>query len=426
MSIPALAMSCTGHRDQPSHETGHKPMAIVTQKHRKLPGKLLKRIRTAVQAGKWKKAEWLVVEWLRSLGGKRLAVRLAYKQMPRHQRPDKSELNAITAGLDPFKGTDEVVLVKMQAKEHQPDDYRLTMDFGIENRALQYLLLLPLREVLKLHPNQYGSKGTHKAIQHVAAAMSEGYLWAIEFDIKDFFPSINGKELSSHLPIPKKVCERVLIGEHLNLKGGPSLSSAFGCEGDDEYYPTLLNDKLVEARRGIPQGSAASPLVSEALLAPTLNSIPKIVVVVAYIDNILLLAKSKEDAVATSNDLRSALKAHPVGPFQPKMKTFDAGQPIEFLSHKLTLKKGKVHVEIDGYNLEKFKCRVASEVAYLKKAKAKLQPLTMARRCQKLEEAIRSWTASFKLCDGVQNLRDHWLEELKSLSQKTSQAQAEA
>jgi hypothetical protein len=236
-------------------------LAIVTKKDRKKPSKLLKRIRGAAEAGKYKKADWLIIEWLRSLGAKRLAVRLACRQMPPHQRPDKSELDAIAADLDPFAGTNEPVFVKMQAKEDQPDDYRLTMDFGIRNRALQYLLLLPLREAVRLHPNQYGLKGQHKAIQHVTAAMSDGHRWAVEIDIKDFYPSFNGKELPRHLPFPKKVSERVLLGEHLNLKGGPSLSSAFGCEGDDEYYPTLLNDKLVEARRGIPQGSAVSPYV---------------------------------------------------------------------------------------------------------------------------------------------------------------------
>ena len=174
----------------------------------------------------------------------------------------------------------------------------------------------------------------------------------------------------------------------------------------------MLNDKLAEARRGIPQGSAVSPFIAEALLAPTLHSDFEDRVFVAYADNVLLLAKSKEDVVAMSKDLRSALQAHPVGPFKPKWKPFEAGEPIEFLGHKLTFQKGVVHIEVDDHNLQKFECRVASEVAYLEKAEGKLQPLTLAKRCQKLEEFIRCWTASFKLCDGIQDLRDHWLAEI--------------
>jgi hypothetical protein len=53
-------------------ETEVQTMAIVTRKHRRQPSKLLKRMRAAVQAGKWKKANWLVVEWLRSPEAKRL------------------------------------------------------------------------------------------------------------------------------------------------------------------------------------------------------------------------------------------------------------------------------------------------------------------------------------------------------------------
>jgi hypothetical protein len=172
-------------------------MALVTRKLRKRTSKQLKRIRAAVQAGKWKKVEWLIVEWLRSLDAKRLAVRLAYRKMPKHCRPARSKLDAIAKELDPWKGSDEVGYVAKQAKEHKPNEYRLTVDFGIENRALQYLLLLVLREVVDRHPDQYGTRGGPPvAIKRVVKAMSEGYLWAIEFDIKDFL-SFDGKRQST-------------------------------------------------------------------------------------------------------------------------------------------------------------------------------------------------------------------------------------
>jgi hypothetical protein len=57
------------------------------------------------------------------------------------------------------KGSDEVVYVAKRAKEHKPNDYRLTMDFGIENRTLQYLVLLVLRE-LRITPSQYQTNPT--------------------------------------------------------------------------------------------------------------------------------------------------------------------------------------------------------------------------------------------------------------------------
>ena len=384
-------------------------MPIVTQKHRKRPGKLLKRIRAAVQAGKWKKVNWLVVEWLRSFEAKRLAVRLAYRKMKPHRRPKKSEWDAIAFALDPWKGSNEDVFVVNIPKENNPHDVRQTMAFGIEHRALQHLVLLVLRELVELHPSQYqtnpyGPRGTHPAIERVKNALSEGYVWAIEYDIKDCYPSFNGKELSNFLPLPKKVIEAVLLCEHLNLKGGYSLlqsSCSVSCEKDDEAGANLLNDHLAKVRRGISQGSAASPFVAEALLSSTLHQIPKIGVIVAYADNILLLAKSKGDVVSMAKCLGSALEAHPVGPLYSKAKCFDPGQPIEFLGHKLTVKNGVVRIEPDDQNLQKFTHRVEFELAYLNKTP--LPTATRKKRIERLEAAISGWAnGGFKLCDNVE------------------------
>jgi Reverse transcriptase (RNA-dependent DNA polymerase) len=62
---------------------------------------------------------------------------------------------------------------------------------------------------------------------------------------------------------------------------------------------------LAAARRGIPQGSAASPLLAEMLLAPLLFQVPEggKVVVVAYADNILVMAKTASDADAMTESL---------------------------------------------------------------------------------------------------------------------------
>jgi uncharacterized protein YecE (DUF72 family) len=152
-------------------------MSIVTPKHRKQPGKQLKRIRAAVQAEKWAKVRWLTVEFLRSYHARRLAVRLAARKMRLSHRPDKSELDAIAEKLDAWKGSNEKVFVDVRRKQNDPNDFRHTMAFGIENRALQQLLLLVLRELVDLHPSQYGLRGTHEAIKAVAKAMSQGYSW---------------------------------------------------------------------------------------------------------------------------------------------------------------------------------------------------------------------------------------------------------
>ena len=391
-------------------------MPIVTRKHRKQPSKHLKRIRAAVQAGKWKKAKSLTEAWLNSPEAKRLAVRLAYRAMPAHRRPHRSKLDAIAYALDPWKGSGEVVHVGVRSKKNSLD-LRYIMNFGIEHRALQWLVLLVLRELVELHPSQYqtnpyGPRGTHPAIKQVKKALSEGYVWAIEHDIKDCYPSFKGKELSKFLPLPKKVIEAVLLCKHLNLKGGYSLlhsSGSVSCEKDDEAGANPLNDHHAKVRRGISQGSAASPFVAEALLSTTLHQIPNIGVIVAYADNILLLAKSKGDVASMAEALGSALEAHPAGPLYSKAKCFDPSQPIEFLGHKLTVKNGLVRIEPDDQNLQKFTHRVEFELASLNKTP--LPTATRKKRLKKLEAEIRSWAGAFKFCDNVEALRAQWLAQ---------------
>jgi hypothetical protein len=391
-----------------------RDMAIVTQKHRKRPTKQLKRIRDAVQAGKLPKARWLSQEFLRSHNAKRLAVRLAFRRMRIGSRPDKSELDPIAKGLDAWRGSEETVPVDIRRKHNDPHDFRRTMNFGIQNRALQYLVLLPLRELANLHPSQYGQRGTHAAIQAVAKALTQGHTWAIEHDVEDCFASFDGKRALELIPVPKKVGESILISEHLSLTSGPTLVYSFGCEGDAEWWPNLHSDELAKARRGIPQGSATSSLVAEMLLAKAIHAIPPIGVVVAYADNILLIAKTKEDVVSMCYALRCALKAHPAGPLQPKRRYFDSGQPIEFLGHKLTLKTGgKVRIEPSDHNLQKFVSQVTADLHKLQK----LEPSKRAARIQKVRLRIVSWTANFALCDDMKKFKASWLAKLKWCSE---------
>src|SRR6266542_2348573 len=101
---------------------------------------------------------------------------------------------------------------------------------------------------------------------------------------------------------------------HLNLVPG-NLLDLLGCEPGgvhDVLYGSshaphfgpagglgiLGAEVLAEARQGIPQGSAASPLLAEMLLASALRQLPTGGEVFAYLDNFLVMAKSEQDAVS--------------------------------------------------------------------------------------------------------------------------------
>lgn len=373
---------------------------------------LLKRIRVAKELGHGKKLEHWVCVYLNSYSAKYLAVRRANGQMKLDRRLKKAELEAIAGRIDAWKGTDEEVLVHLKRKPSNPYDFRIYMAFGIENRALQYLVLKPLEILADLVPYQYTIRGgVPAAIKHVVMAMSDGPVWAIELDVNDCYPSFDGNKLASLLPLPKEVSEHVLISKYLHHVGG-NIAYHFGSTGDDDPGdPISLEETLVAARQGIPQGSASSPLIAETMLAMALREVPDLGAKVAYGDNMLLMAKEEGDVVTMMKALWSALEAHPVGLLRPKLKVFEPGQPVEFLGHNLTPKAGgKIRIDPSPKNKEKFAAIMVAKLNYLQFAK--LTPKVRVREYGELKHYVRSWTAAFSLCDGIGDCRTYWLKKI--------------
>ena len=113
--------------------------------------------------------------------------------------------------------TTEPVILSFKEKEDKPGHFRSLLDFGIENRVLQYLVLGALKARANLHPNQYAMKGSHAAIRRVAELMANGYEHAVEIDIKDCFPSFDGEKVPDLLSLPKRVTKSVLLNGSHNL-----------------------------------------------------------------------------------------------------------------------------------------------------------------------------------------------------------------
>src|SRR5262249_24448289 len=149
-------------------------------------------------------------------------------------------------------------------------------------------------------------------------------------------------------PVMKRVIDYVISASHLNVVPGNSIMHHFGLGSageDDPGDPVAFSNALSVARQGIPQGSAVASIAVEILLATTLKSLPAEARFVCYADNILVMAKTKEDAVLITKALWSALQAHPAGHLQPKPKSQSTpGQPFEFLGHQITRTKSSVNI----------------------------------------------------------------------------------
>ncbi len=161
---------------------------------------MLKHIRDAHRAGRRWEVQQLIRVYLTSYDARLAATNRAFEKMKPGRRPPRKQLPSIASGLNAFKGTQEEVRLIFKRKRSNPNEFRPTLDFGIENRALQYLVLSVLYVIADLHPRQFGVRGgVPAAITHVRDAMNDGYLWATEIDIKDCYQSFDGTGHSTRI-----------------------------------------------------------------------------------------------------------------------------------------------------------------------------------------------------------------------------------
>ena len=375
---------------------------FVAENQRAHSAKLMSKIADAHEAGKEKRLAWHVRKCLQSFDARAAATDAAYKALSPNKRPNHSTLRAVAESLDPWKGTGEPVQVFLRPKTSDPDDYRIVMEFGLENRALQYLILPVLERLCRLHPCQYGCvRGNQAAVAQAAKWLEHDPLWAAEIDVTDCYQSFDEEKLVALLPLPKEVSEAVLVSRNLNLISG-NISQLIGSADSDGLDNTMADEVMLNARRGIPQGSATSPLLAEAALSYSLAEVPPMGHMVGYQDNTLLLAQKQDDVERMTKALWSALEASPVGRLKPKVKRYSPGEPIIFLGHRLTVDNGDVLIEPSERNLIKFQNNVAR---FSKKLRGFKKTDHRRKRGEKrLKRYVQSWVSAFSLCQNIEGV----------------------
>jgi hypothetical protein len=376
--------------------------------------KLLARVAAAYAAGDFRRYRNLSTKYFQSYDARCVAVREGYRALSRRRRRGlKGTLPGIANSLNCWMGSDEEVVVRTKKKGQ--DEYRLLLDFGIINRALQYLVERLLAAIADLHPEQYLTRGgVPAAIKRVASLMLDGYEWAIETDIENCYPSFSADNMHTALSLPKEVIDNVIMARDHNLVPGDSLLYLYGPAPDDEGAPCLLEEQIAKARRGIPHGSAVASLVLEMLVAPVLKALPGVAIVPSYADNMLTMAQSKEDAVSVTKAMWSALIGHPVGPLTPSLRgEFGPGEPIDFLGHRLRRIGSAVLITPSEENEAEFHAEFKQRLSQLKKTTAKL---TVRRaRARELKRYVSSWTGAFGCCDGMKDRKKAYLAKVDAV-----------
>ncbi len=265
------------------------------------------------------------------------------------------------------------------------------------DRMLQQAVLrviMPKYEYL-FSDNSYGFRpehNQHQAIQKSLEYINSGYQHIVDIDLKSFFDEVNHVLLLEILYRTIKCKETLrLIRRWLRV-------------------PILQNGKLVKRRKGVPQGSPLSPLLSNIMLHELDKELErKGLRFVRYADDFSIYCSSEKEARQIGNEmyifLRDRLKL-PINRDKSGIR-----RPVNF--HILgygfvpTYKKG----EKGKYQLVVEKKRWQNLKSNLKEITRKTKPMTFDERIQKLQEVYRGWINYFKFGSIYEKLDklDGWL-----------------
>ncbi len=268
---------------------------------RKAEARIMRTIENCLDNGQEVRARKLQRVYLRSFSAKLMALEKANNKLrPRHRRSGE-QLIKEARNLNVFSAEIEPVLLRWIVKENSPTriayklrwkDHRLIQSFGLRHKARQYLCKRALEPFLlpSLRSDQTGVQGTTQAdaITKIVRAIESGELRQfIELDVENFFPNIGAGShnrdgdsiyrLEDWLPLPEKVIQTCVLTKHntVDLSRIPSTDT--------------LSQRL-DSQRGVPQGSAVSPLIASYVMAKLLGELEQHLYVgthlVSHVDNV--------------------------------------------------------------------------------------------------------------------------------------------
>lgn len=235
-------------------------------------------------------------------------------------------------------------------------------------------------------------RNTHQALSKSLQYINSGYQHVVEIDLKGFFDEVDHVLLLQIL-YRKIKCRATmaLIRRWLRV-------------------PIEQNGRLEKRRKGVPQGSPISPLLSNIILHELDEYMEhKGMKFVRYADDFSIYCKTKSQARYQGNEvvkfLRDKLKL-PINRDKSGIR-----RPIKFqiLGYGFvpTYRKG----EKGKYQLVVTKKRWASFKSKLKEITRKTSPMSFDERIEKINQVTRGWINYFKYASISQKLTelDGWL-----------------
>ena len=267
----------------------------------------------------------------------------------------------------------------------------------VVDRTLQQAVsqaIMPLFEV-DFHENSYGfrpQKNAQQAVHQAQKFIEEGYKKIVEIDLKSFFDEVDHR-LLLQLIYRKVKCPTTLRLIRIWLRA-----------------PILINGKLTKRRKGIPQGSPLSPLLSNILLHELDQFLAsKGQKFVRYADDFSIYTKGKIRARDIGNQVYLFLKNKLKLPINREKSGIRTPSTFQILGHGFTSSfekgaKGKFQVIVADKSWKKLK-------ASIKEITRKTTPKTFTQRLHELKLVQRGWLNYFRYANigSKLNKLDGWI-----------------
>lgn len=235
-------------------------------------------------------------------------------------------------------------------------------------------------------------RNIHQAVQKAHRYIHEGYQDIVDIDLKTFFDEVNHTYLLQ-LIYRKVKCKQTirLIRKWLRA-------------------PIRIHGKLQKRRKGIPQGSPLSPLLSNIMLHELDRELEKQGSrFVRYADDFSIYTKSKTEARKTGNQVYLFLKNKLKLPINREKSGIRRPSNFTILGFNFvpTYKrgdKGKYQLVVSDKSWEKLKQEI-------KTITRKTSPMSFDERISKLNQVQRGWITHFRMTSIYIKLRelDAWV-----------------
>lgn len=267
----------------------------------------------------------------------------------------------------------------------------------VADRVVQQAIAQGLQPTFEadFQAHSYGfrpGRNAHQAIRQSLQNINEGYQDIVDIDLKSFFDEVE------HYLLLELIYKRVKC--RMTLKLIRSFLRA----------PILIAGRLHKRRKGVPQGSPLSPLLSNILL----NELDKELEkrghrYVRYADDFSIYVRSKAAAKRVGNSIYCFLRDCLKLPINREKSGIRRPTIFALLGYGFvpTYRKG----EKGRYQLIVEASRWKSLKAKLKAITRKTIPASMDERLERIGQTMCGWINYFKLASIHQKLKalDHWL-----------------